>query len=182
VRYLRLLAACLRQKGDEERATEFLHRALLIQPDDPLLNNDVSYAWIDAGSRLDEAEPMIRYALWRRPQEAAYLDTYGWLLYKKGAFAEARKWIQRAERLRGHDPVVFDHLGDICWRLGEKDPAIAYWQQAKKVVAQRVQQNEELNSADERRVRDTVDGKIDDARSGRSPRVADVVQPKAQTE
>ena len=53
----------------------------MLKPDDVRLNNDVAYGWIDQGVRLDEAEPMIRYAVRRAPQQGAYLDTYGWLLY-----------------------------------------------------------------------------------------------------
>jgi tetratricopeptide (TPR) repeat protein len=184
-RYLRLLAACLRQSGDEQRANEFLHRALLIDPEDPLLNNDIAYAWIDAGVRLGEAEPMIRFALWRRPQEAAYLDTYGWLLYKRGDFAGAKKWIERAQRIRSPeraDPVMFDHLGDICWRLEQKDRALDYWRRAREVIKKRSDGDGELNSADERRVNDVIDEKIEATEGGKEPPVADLAQPKPEPE
>jgi Tfp pilus assembly protein PilF len=169
---LQRLAYCHRAQGDESLANEVLARALVLRPDDVTLNNDVAYGWVDRGIRLDEAEPMIRYALWRSPRQGAYLDTYGWLLYKKGDFAEAKKWLLRASRTRtGGDPVVLDHLGDTCWRIGESDEAVKHWTAA--VEAARVRSNEgAVISADERRVGNKTQEKIDAARAGRPPAVA----------
>ncbi len=168
---LRRLAVCRQMQGDDSRASEVLARALLLRPNDVTLNNDVAYGWIDRGVRLDEAERMIRYALSRAPRQAAYLDTYGWLLYKKGAFAEAKKWLTRAGGARAvEDPVIFDHLGDTCWRLGESDGAIEYWTAAVEALGKRPE--EELASADERRVWATTERKIADARAGRMPALA----------
>ncbi|MCH7885962.1 MAG: hypothetical protein IIC01_12045, partial [Planctomycetes bacterium] len=170
-RYLRLLATSQRQRGDENRASESLQRALLLQSDDPLLNNDVAYGWIDLGVRLDEAETMIRYAVWRRPRQAAYLDTYGWLMYKQSRFMDAKKWLQRARHaLRREDPVIQDHLGDASWRLGQTDEAIEHWEAAVRISEQR--EESEVVSEDEQRMREASPGKIEDARAGRDPAVA----------
>ena len=170
-RYLRLLATSQRQRGDENRASESLQRALLLQSDDPLLNNDVAYGWIDLGVRLEEAESMIRYAVWRRPRQAAYLDTYGWLMYKQSRFTEAKKWLQRARHaLRREDPVIQDHLGDASWRLGQTDEAIEHWEAAVRISEQR--EESEVVSEDEQRMREASPGKIEDARAGRDPAVA----------
>lgn len=169
--YLRQLALCHRARGDEPRASEIIERALLLQPRDVTLNNDVAYGWIDQGVRLEEAERMIRYALSRVPQQAAYLDTYGWLLYKKGGFAEAKKWLLRAAGARGGaDPVVQDHLGDACWRLDQSEEALRYWKGAVETLGKRG--DDELNTDDQRRVRRRTQTKIDDAQAGRSPIVA----------
>jgi tetratricopeptide (TPR) repeat protein len=168
--YLIMLSACQEALGLADQAAQTKQRALAIRPDDETLNNDLAYSWIDRGIHLDEAEPMIRYALSSRPRQAAYLDTYGWLMYKKGQFAEARKWLDRA--LRGEndgDPVIRDHLGDVYWRLGLHDEAVRQWTESARVLSER---DEEPRNPDEQRVRDTIQQKIDDAKAGRTPAVA----------
>jgi Flp pilus assembly protein TadD len=173
-----LLVVAVRADGDEERAEKVMERALRLRPGDAGINNDLAYGWIDRGIRLVEAEPMIRYAVWREPFNGAYLDTYGWLQYKKGKLAEARKWLERASRARrGDDPVVADHLGDACWRLGEVELAVKRWTDAAAAVAKRPA--DQPISEDERRVQTLTQKKIDDARAGRSPVVAPLAAEEA---
>lgn len=170
-RYLFALADCQRWSGREVEAGATLEKLRAILPHNPTLNNDIAYAWIDRGEKLDEAEPLIRYALGRFPQQAAYLDTYGWLLYKRGDFAGAKKWLVRANHARDDgDAVIHDHLGDTLWRLGDKRAAVEHWKTAlEKTNARKA--DEKVN-ADEQRVRDAAPGKIEDAGAGRAPNIA----------
>lgn len=181
--YLRTLAAIQQAEGAEEAAGGTMERALLLRPTDVGINNDLAYTWIDRGIRLEDAEPMIRYTVGRAPAHAAYLDTYGWLHYKKGDFAEAKKWLLRANYARGsEDPVIMDHLGDCVWRLGEKEKAIEYWNKVIELFNERTA-DEKLN-ADERRAQRDAPTKIEDASTGRAPKVAptgeETAQPQAE--
>lgn len=179
--FLRALNLCYQAQGKTEASWDVLKRALLLEPEDVTLNNDLAYGWIDAGIRLDEAEPMSRFAVYRSPQQGAYLDTYGWLLYKKGEFAKAKKWLLRAQGSdAGDDPVMLDHLGDVCWRLGEQEQALDYWARAVKQV--NGLDDEDLIGADARRVRDGTQQKVDDARTGKPPAVAPLAKPPAPDE
>lgn len=174
--YLRWLALCAQAQGDEKTSAEFLERAALLIPDDVGVNNDLAYTWTDQGIRLDQAEQMIRYALWQSPSEGAYLDTYGWLLYKKGAFTEAKSWLLRSKSTAvGDDPVVLDHLGDTCWRLGEPEEALEYWQAAVEAVKKR--DEDELIGVDVHRVREGTPKKLEAAQAGEQPDVAPLAQP-----
>ncbi len=129
--YLNLLRLVNDRRGQLAQATELLEMAYKLQPNDESVNNDLGYTWADAGIRLDEAEKMIRYAVSRRPREAAYLDSLGWVLYKRGDFAAAVTWIERAVRMdENGDPVLFDHLGDARWRAGQREQATAAWRQS----------------------------------------------------
>jgi predicted Zn-dependent protease len=177
--YLNSLADCYQLRGDETRANETWERVLAIVPDGPGLNNNVAYSWIDRGVRMNEAERMIRYALWRQPRQPAYIDTYGWLLYKKGSPAEAKKWLERAKgRMPQPDPVVFDHLGDTCWRLGQTSEAIEYWGAALEALG--APDDEGPIPADRRRVRDRTQQKIDDALAGGTPEVEPLAVPEVE--
>lgn len=132
-----------------EKAAEQLKKLLEAKPDDPTYNNDLGYIWADHNMHLDEAEKLIRKALDEdrkqrkkipnlTPEEdrdnAAYLDSLGWVLYKKKNFKEAKDWLIKATQEReGQHVEILDHLGDAHLALGEKDQAIAVWQKALKV-------------------------------------------------
>lgn len=172
----RILAFCLRAEGNEDRANALMEQVLADSPSDVMLNNDVAYAWIDQGIRLEEAEPMIRYALGARPRQGAYLDTYGWLLYKKGDFEGAIKWLTRSRNsTAGDDPVVHDHLGDAYWRVGRTAEAVEMWTKAGALTGER--DDDIPISADERRVMETFQGKIDAANAGEEPGIAPLAKP-----
>jgi tetratricopeptide (TPR) repeat protein len=119
-------------------------RAILdADPDHAGACNALGYYLADQGRDLDEAERLIRHAVAvdradrRRaadpePDNAAYLDSLGWVLFRRGKLAEARDWLEKAAALPDGaiDPTVWDHLGDVCFRLGDKAKAKAHWEQA----------------------------------------------------
>lgn len=171
--YLKALGGAYQLAGQLEKATSAFERALVLNPNDVGLSNDLAYMWIDRGLRLDEAEPLIRFAVGHAPQQAAYLDTYGWLLYKKGDFAGALEWLLRANGARGEeDPVILDHLGDTCWRLQKTDEAISYWQ--KGILRLEKQETDEILNPDERRVKIQAPRKIEATQAGEKPQIATV--------
>jgi tetratricopeptide (TPR) repeat protein len=183
LRYLWRLADCQREQGDEERALESMKQALAIMPDNVSLNNDVAYSMIDKGVKLDEAERMIRLAVWRAPEQPAYLDTYGWLWYKKGRFAEAKKWLERALAQQDQpDPVILDHLGDTLWGLGDEAAAIDYWKRAVETAKQRLDRRNFEPSADEQRTLREAPSKIEAVQAGKTPPVAALARPEAPEE
>jgi tetratricopeptide (TPR) repeat protein len=127
------------------QAEEQLRLILQSDPDDATANNDLGYILADQGKSLAEAERLIRKALAldRKRREgdgdapdaakAAFLDSLGWVLFRQGKPAEARRELERAAALPdgGADPVVWDHLGDVYLRLGETGQARAAWEKAR---------------------------------------------------
>jgi tetratricopeptide (TPR) repeat protein len=65
---------------------------------------------------------------------ASYVDSLGWVLFRRGKFEEARKELERAVKLgdAGDDPVIWDHLGDVYLRIGDKAKAKAAFDKAIK--------------------------------------------------
>ena len=63
----------------------------------------------------------IRRALEMEPNNGAYIDSLGWLFFKQSKFEEAlTELLRAAELLPEPDPVVFEHIGDACDKLGER--------------------------------------------------------------
>ena len=73
-------------KGEAE-----LEALLQLDPEEAGVNNDLGYLYADQGKNLEKAEAMIRKAVQEEPDPAAYLDSLGWVLFKRGRFKEARR-------------------------------------------------------------------------------------------
>jgi tetratricopeptide (TPR) repeat protein len=153
---------------DLPHAEEQLLLLLKDEPNDATANNDLGYIWADQGKNLDEAERMIRkaIALDREQKQgnpergkkgdvgveddkdnAAYLDSLGWVLFRRGRLEEAHDWMEKAAALPegAEDPVVWDHLGDVRFRRNELDRARAAWEKAVHLY-----QTEQRRKPDER--------------------------------
>jgi tetratricopeptide (TPR) repeat protein len=72
---------------------------------------------------------MIKKALEIEPNNGAYLDSLGWLYFKKGQTEEAIKELEKASALL-KDPVIFDHLGDAYFKIGDIENAKNNWQES----------------------------------------------------
>lgn len=92
--------------------------------------NNLAYSWIDSGRRLGEALDLMRQVMAAAPNVAAYLDSYGWALYRLGRFREALPPLCEAARRDPGHPEVQAHLGDALWRVGRKAEARQQWQRA----------------------------------------------------
>ncbi len=63
----------------------------------------------------------------------SYLDTYAWVLYNQGDYAEARRVMQQALPIdREQSAELLIHYGDILWALGEGFMASVYWKRARE--------------------------------------------------
>ena len=105
-------------------------RALRIDPKFPLVLNNYAYSLSERGLQLERAEKMSKESLAADSLNPSYLDTYGWILFQKGKYAEALPNIQKAVDLGDASPVVLEHLGDVYDKLNRADEAKKYWKKA----------------------------------------------------
>lgn len=171
-RMLRLLCMAYQRWGQPDSAERQLLVLYELDRQDPTISNDLGYTWADAGLKLDLAEQMIRFALGERPREPAYVDSLGWLLYKKGQFGSARDYLVRATRLPdGDDPTIYEHLGDAAWRCGRQDLARQSWLKAVELAAE---SSRESVSPEYGAVRQRAGRKVEMLDAGKEPQVAPV--------
>jgi tetratricopeptide (TPR) repeat protein len=111
-----------------------LEKALKLDPENASVLNNYSYYLSVRGARLDEAEKMSKRSLEIRPDEATFLDTYGWILYKQGKYEKAREYLQKAVDKSGAnaDGTLWEHLGDVHYKLKDTNKAVEYWIKAKE--------------------------------------------------
>ena len=113
------------------KAEADFRKALVLEPDQPMVLNYLGYSMIDQRINLDEAIAMVRKAVELKPNDGYIVDSLGWAHYQLGEYEEAVKQLERAVELKPADPVIADHLGDAYWRVGRKLEARFQWQHAK---------------------------------------------------
>src|SRR5207245_655211 len=121
---------------------EHLQTLLKKNDNNPTYNNDLGFIWADHDMNLDEAEKLIRKAIVEEKKlrkkagvpmaedkdNAAYLDSLGWVLFKKKKFKEALEpLLEAVKQEEGQHLEIYDHLGDVYIALEQTDKAIAAW-------------------------------------------------------
>ncbi|MBN2830983.1 MAG: tetratricopeptide repeat protein [Candidatus Omnitrophica bacterium] len=127
--YLGVIYAELKEKILFEKE---LKKAISIRPDYAEALNFLGYTYVEESRNLKEAEDLIKKAIEVDPDNGAYLDSLGWLYYKKGNFKKAKELLIRAASLMP-DPVIYDHLGDLYFKMKGFDDALANWQESLRL-------------------------------------------------
>jgi tetratricopeptide (TPR) repeat protein len=102
-------------------------------PDNAAALNYLGYMFAEDGSNLDEAETLIQRALKLQPANGGYLDSLGWIYYKKGQYKRAMEVLERAVALDKNEGVIWEHLGDVLVALGQKKSALEKYREALKL-------------------------------------------------
>jgi tetratricopeptide (TPR) repeat protein len=92
--------------------------------------NNYAYFMSVREERLDYAEELSIRAVRYEPNNAAYLDTVGWIYFKKGEYEKAREYIQSSIDTGDASAEVYEHMGDIYEKLGQLSDARNWWQKA----------------------------------------------------
>lgn len=119
----------------EDAAKQFEKSIQLTPPGDPSRAagtlNYLGYMWLERGEHLDKSEELIRKANELESDNAAYVDSLGWVLFKRGKTAESLKELQRAESLMkeitAEDAEILDHIAQAHDKLNQRAKAEEYW-------------------------------------------------------
>jgi tetratricopeptide (TPR) repeat protein len=144
-----------------DKAVSVLEALVEKEPNNPTYNNDLGYILADNSRDLEKAEKLIRKALEedkKRRQKASdeadpdekdkddeetaeldnasYLDSLGWVLYRAKRYDEAQKALESAVAVEaGRNTEIYDHLGDVLAAKGDKVGAIKYYQLGLETVS-----------------------------------------------
>jgi len=75
--------------------------------------NNYSYSLVERNTQLNKSLEMSKKAIEMEPDNAAYLDTIGWIYFKLNHAQKALYYIRRSIELEGKNAVVLEHLGDV---------------------------------------------------------------------
>ena len=125
--------AYLERKGDKKSAESAFRELIAKDPDNAAALNYLGYMFADDGTNLDEAESLIQRALKLQPGNGGYLDSLGWVYYKKGQYKRAMEVLEKALALDKNEGVIWEHLGDALTALGQKKEALSKYSEALKL-------------------------------------------------
>lgn len=110
------------QMGKFDKTEVELKKAIEIDPKYASAMNYLGYSYADRGLKLQEAQELIKRALAIDPNNAAYLDSMGWLLFRINDLPGAETVLEKAAAANG-DATILDHLGDVKAKLGKNTDA-----------------------------------------------------------
>jgi tetratricopeptide (TPR) repeat protein len=129
------LSSIFTQLDDAVAAERTLRQAYARDANDAGVCNDLGYSLIESGREPEFAEALLWKAAGLEPDHPAYIDSVGWMLYKRSKFEEAFDYLDRAVKASDPaDPVVLDHAADAAYRIGKADEAVARWKAAGEAV------------------------------------------------
>jgi len=133
--YARALIA--EKLGDIKTVEDDLKYILEKRPNDATALNALGYTLADKTDRYEEAKGYIEKALAIKPNEAVFIDSYGWMFFKIGRIEEAKKHLEKAYALQPQ--------AEIAGHLVEVLSALSLHKEAKELLIKAL----ELNGDDE---------------------------------
>ncbi len=127
---VRYQIALIQDKAGMERESVRSFESLLKdRPEDASLLNALGYSLADRAQKLPRAETLIRKALEASPDNPAFLDSLGWVRFRRGDVPGALPYLERAYRIFP-DAEIASHWGEILWVSGKQSEARALWARA----------------------------------------------------
>lgn len=103
-----------------------LKKLIKLEPKNAQALNALGYTWANNNIKLKEANRYIDEALALEPNDAAILDSKGWVLFRLGNYKEAEKYLMRALKLND-DPEIVSHVIQLLVKLDKiKDAKKVY--------------------------------------------------------
>jgi tetratricopeptide (TPR) repeat protein len=117
-----------------EDAYSWFDKVVKVDPQNYLAMNNYAYYLSLRSIKLDVAEKLSSLVVQNNPNNATYLDTYAWVLFKKKDFQLAKFYQESAlSNSTEENPVLVEHYGDILFFLNEKDKAVKQWEKSLKM-------------------------------------------------
>ncbi len=120
-------------KKDPIKGSSFYEKAVKADPKSLLIKNNFAYRLALANMDLDRALELINTALEANPDSPHYMDTKGFILFQQGKYQEARTYIEKAYKARPKDKIIVEHMGDVYFKLGDKNLGLELWKEAKEL-------------------------------------------------
>jgi tetratricopeptide (TPR) repeat protein len=128
------LGAVYERKGESAKALAQMRAVLDINPENANAMNFIGFTLAEQGLELDEAERLVARALELKPDSGAFLDSLGWVYYRRGDLERAVETLERACVLAPGEPAIFEHLGDAYRRSAKRSEAQAAYRKALEAL------------------------------------------------
>jgi len=126
----RLIGDVYSKLGEIPDAEKAYSTAVSIYEDNAVAYNDWGYMYADLGIKLDEALRLTKRAVNLCPKEGAYLDSLGWVYYRKHDFRSAIRYLKQAVEIEPSQGEIRYHLGTCYEAAGFRKSAIVEYSKA----------------------------------------------------
>jgi len=128
------MGAVLERSGATQQALARMRELLEVNPQNAAAMNFIGYTLAEHGEQLEEAERMVRRALAMHPDSGAYLDSLGWVQFRRGDVVRAASTLERAAELEPDEPTILEHLGDAYGGVSRRDAAVGAYRRALEAM------------------------------------------------
>jgi tetratricopeptide (TPR) repeat protein len=118
-----------KQKKFAEAESAF-RQVLGRDPENATALNYLGYMLAERGERLDESVNYLKKALEIEPENGSFLDSLGWAYFKSDKLDLAENNLRRAADQLKTNSVIQEHYGQVLFKMGRYDEAIAAWSRA----------------------------------------------------
>jgi tetratricopeptide (TPR) repeat protein len=108
-----------------------INTILKTEPNNAHALNALGFTLADQTDRYEEAYAYLKRAIEINPDDAAIIDSWGWIHYRMGNYEKAIALLRTALS-RFDDAEIASHLGEVLWVNGNQDEARNIWQKALK--------------------------------------------------
>lgn len=141
------LAEAYHMLGEGKSSNEYFDKALALNNQNPTVLNNYAYYLSERGENLDKALEMTEKSNNLAPGNPTFIDTWAWVLYKRGEYEAALDKMEKLIQLGGAETgEVVEHYGDILYKNGRVDDAVAQWRLAKSLGNASEKIDEKINS------------------------------------
>jgi tetratricopeptide (TPR) repeat protein len=120
--------------GNNSASDAAFEKALATNPKDDHVLNNYSYFLSIRKEKLALADSLSARLVKDHPKNGTYLDTRAWVLYELKRYPEARVAMEAALKDKENvSATLWEHYGDVLFRLNLVDKAIEAWKEALRV-------------------------------------------------
>jgi tetratricopeptide (TPR) repeat protein len=116
--------------GNASAAMDAYKKALAIQPDQPVAQNNLAFLMLENGQDVDVALSLAQSARRTLPNSPNTADTLAWAYFHKGIYGSAKSLLEDAEKTYPNDASIQYHLGMVDSKMGDKAGATDHFKKA----------------------------------------------------
>lgn len=153
------LAQLYQQENRIDEALALYEQALRLHPESRVMANNLALLLVeyrDDQASLDRALALV--SLFAEQKDPSYLDTRGWVYYKRGDYDSALAALQQADELAPNQLIIHYHLGSVYFSKGDNGQARRYlqtvmdsdtdfrWRDRARQMLEQIEQRQALSS------------------------------------
>ena len=138
---------------DTQRSDSLFKNIIIHNENDAVGLNDYAYLISERNNSspndLKYALKLAERAIAMEPDNAAFLDTIGWIYFKMDTFQKAEEYLEKSLNINNNNPVILEHLGDIYVKLNKSLEAVSIYEKVLSIDSDNQLVKNKINNINE---------------------------------